>query len=343
MVDIYVGPERVHYHLPLKLLAHYSPFFDRAFNGSFKEGSTKRMDLLADDVPAFNILVRWLYTGQVESPKRIEDAKPAEVITDNAGISAIPAPVLPPGSGPSPNVPVSTVQIRSDHDGAKQEPYPVVIDFHLKLFVLADKLDIRVLKNQTMDVIVRAGYGTDPLINDRSGLSWHPSSGSRFDPETIDWIYGNTSPRSPLRRLAATSAAYHMLATGGDLDLYEQCLHYDFLVDLVNGMQKHAEGAMHTLVVPTGKRCIYHDHKPDEICHARDTPSINQLHQLSADARFVWIELKRNYVRGGVTVEELVRRTGYSVAELNTLRDEFTQAGLLCVTLNDDTWVAVEV
>lgn len=306
MVDIYVGPEGIHHHLSLKLLSHHSPFFDKAFNGSFKEGSTKRLDLPDEDVHAFNLLVQWIYSGQVNSPKRIEGARSAKVITDNAGSVAIPAPVLSPsnspwGLGSSPNVPLFTVEIPSDSYGAKQESYPVETKPHLKLYVLADKLDMRALKNQTIDVIIRAGCGTDPIMDDWTGLPRHQPSHTRFDPETIDWIYQNTLTRSPLRRVASASAARTMLSTGVDISHYEQCLHKEFLIDLVNGMQKHAESAIHARIALISRHCIYHDHHPGEICHARDTPSINHLLRLSADARFVWMESK-----GTTSVEVLL-------------------------------------
>lgn len=348
MVDIYVGPKSIHHHLPLSLLSHHSAFFDKAFNGSFKEGSTKRLDLPDEDVHAFNLLVQWMYTGRVDSPKRIEGAKSAKAINDKIGSVAIPVPVLSPSnprwaSASMPNVPVVTMQIRSDNYGAKPEPYPVETRSHLKLYVLADKLDMRALKNKTIDVIIRAGCGIDPPMDDWTGLPRHPSSFAHFDPETIDWIYQNTMPKSPLRKLASASAAYTMVSNGVDINHYQHCLHQDFLIDLVKGMQMHADSATYTRVVPTKRHCIYHDHHPGEVCYAKDTFSNDRLFQLNADAKFVWMEVKRSFERGGITVQQLSDRTGYSVGELNHLKDELMRAGLVCATMHGDIWIASEL
>ncbi|QSZ29292.1 hypothetical protein DSL72_003805 [Monilinia vaccinii-corymbosi] len=41
-VNIVVGPEKKAFELPRELLSHYSPVFDRAFNGPFIEGRTQK-------------------------------------------------------------------------------------------------------------------------------------------------------------------------------------------------------------------------------------------------------------------------------------------------------------
>jgi len=45
-----------------ELICHSSPFFDRAFNGSFLEGQTQEMKLEDVEASRFGIFVHWLYT-----------------------------------------------------------------------------------------------------------------------------------------------------------------------------------------------------------------------------------------------------------------------------------------
>jgi len=45
-------------------VCHYSPFFNAAFNGKFKEGLTQEMTLQAD-VTAFGIIAGWFYTRKI--------------------------------------------------------------------------------------------------------------------------------------------------------------------------------------------------------------------------------------------------------------------------------------
>jgi hypothetical protein len=57
------------YIIPKQLITFYSPFFDRAFNGTFLEGQTQTMTL-GEDIPVdiFGLFVHWLYTRQLCHP-----------------------------------------------------------------------------------------------------------------------------------------------------------------------------------------------------------------------------------------------------------------------------------
>ncbi|KAK3068872.1 hypothetical protein LTR53_013235 [Teratosphaeriaceae sp. CCFEE 6253] len=70
-VDIYVGPERKHWALHRNLLCHHSSFFETEFEGhEVPKGGTKDgesvLELPDDDAKGFQLLVKWLYQGQLE-------------------------------------------------------------------------------------------------------------------------------------------------------------------------------------------------------------------------------------------------------------------------------------
>ncbi|KAL9033026.1 MAG: hypothetical protein Q9180_006168 [Flavoplaca navasiana] len=60
MVTLFVGPDRLSFHVHRNLLCENSPFFAAAFNGSFKESSGS-MELIEDNADAFERFVQWLY------------------------------------------------------------------------------------------------------------------------------------------------------------------------------------------------------------------------------------------------------------------------------------------
>ncbi|KAE8448421.1 hypothetical protein EG329_009486 [Mollisiaceae sp. DMI_Dod_QoI] len=62
-VDVYVGPGRKHYSLPKDLLCHYSTYFDRCFNGAFKEANQQKLSLPEDKVKDFEVLMEYMLSG----------------------------------------------------------------------------------------------------------------------------------------------------------------------------------------------------------------------------------------------------------------------------------------
>lgn len=66
---IYVGPEREEFKLSKELLCYVSPFFRAAFEGEFKEGKEHTIELLEDDVDAFDHVVSYMYRGIFGSEK----------------------------------------------------------------------------------------------------------------------------------------------------------------------------------------------------------------------------------------------------------------------------------
>jgi hypothetical protein len=64
-VDIVVGKEKKFYSLPKLLLCHYSPYFDRCFNGKFIEAKSQKLQLPEDRVDDFEILLEYMLRGQL--------------------------------------------------------------------------------------------------------------------------------------------------------------------------------------------------------------------------------------------------------------------------------------
>lgn len=60
-VDIYVGPESKHYHLPKDILCYYSTYFDRCFNGGFKEAKHQKLSLPEDRPEDFQLLLDYIF------------------------------------------------------------------------------------------------------------------------------------------------------------------------------------------------------------------------------------------------------------------------------------------
>lgn len=73
-VNIYVGPSRKHWSLHKNLLCHHSSYFETEFHGHEvpKNDQSSKLDLPDDDPRGFELLVKWLYQGQ------LDDASPDE-------------------------------------------------------------------------------------------------------------------------------------------------------------------------------------------------------------------------------------------------------------------------
>ena len=67
-VTILVGPDKAPFVVPKSLLCQNSKFFDRAFNGKFKEAAEGIIRLPEDTVLAFQMMLQWIYTGNIVVP-----------------------------------------------------------------------------------------------------------------------------------------------------------------------------------------------------------------------------------------------------------------------------------
>jgi hypothetical protein len=79
IIEYYKGPEvtivvdKKRYKLPKRLLCHNSTFFSTAFNSNFKEGKEQKMTL-ETSVGAFEMTIKWMYTGHLGLPARALDS-----------------------------------------------------------------------------------------------------------------------------------------------------------------------------------------------------------------------------------------------------------------------------
>ncbi|KAF7863069.1 hypothetical protein EAF04_007152 [Stromatinia cepivora] len=69
MVDIHVGTDEnsAHFKLHKSILCTKVPYFENMFNTRFMEGTTNFATLPEDDPELFNILVSWIYSGQIHA------------------------------------------------------------------------------------------------------------------------------------------------------------------------------------------------------------------------------------------------------------------------------------
>ncbi|KAI9720198.1 MAG: hypothetical protein M1812_003016 [Candelaria pacifica] len=98
MVDLYVGPGRQLFRVHKGLLCYHSAFFDKAFDGKFKEGQEGMMYLPKDDPVPFEIVVTWLYrqsideiptTGDVEAYASLEQTVDLYILADKLCINTL--------------------------------------------------------------------------------------------------------------------------------------------------------------------------------------------------------------------------------------------------------------
>ena len=73
VVTILVGKNKTPFQIHQDQLCEASSFFKAAFEGQFREGSEKKMDLPEEDVHLFDLFVQWLYHQRYEiPPKEVE-------------------------------------------------------------------------------------------------------------------------------------------------------------------------------------------------------------------------------------------------------------------------------
>ncbi|OTA32008.1 hypothetical protein BTJ68_07321 [Hortaea werneckii EXF-2000] len=82
LVDIYVGPDKRHWCLHRNLLCHHSTYFETEFEGhevpKTMKADGQKLDLPNDDPIGFELLVKWLYQGQLENTLKGTDEQKYE-------------------------------------------------------------------------------------------------------------------------------------------------------------------------------------------------------------------------------------------------------------------------
>jgi hypothetical protein len=74
MVDVYVGPGKALFRLYKSKICARIPYFDKMFNGNFKEASSNVAHLPEDEPEAFDLLAEWAnHPIPTKSPRRIRE------------------------------------------------------------------------------------------------------------------------------------------------------------------------------------------------------------------------------------------------------------------------------
>jgi len=76
-VDIYVGESKHRFHIHKELLCAKVPYFQKMFEGRFKEAVEQKADLPDDNPAAFSLFVEWLYGSrytQIDIDKRTSNS-----------------------------------------------------------------------------------------------------------------------------------------------------------------------------------------------------------------------------------------------------------------------------
>ena len=74
-IDIFVGPDEVHFSVPRGLLYYHSRFAERAIEGFFLEAQEKILRLPEDDPDVFFWLVQWMLQGRLGVIEHFEHYK----------------------------------------------------------------------------------------------------------------------------------------------------------------------------------------------------------------------------------------------------------------------------
>jgi hypothetical protein len=240
MVTIEVGAEKEHFVVHQSFLCAKSPYFAKALSGSFQEGITRFIRLPDTSSILFRIFVAWLYHGslgygpragraidedfksldvteedlqqeethQKESQYKTEDdtesidsedPRSNEVVTGHSS-STVVASTSAQSSTAKP-IDKTSPASKSKYQGDDPNGWPCGV--LIKLYVLADCFDIRELRADSLDSLIRSA-DEDPSVC-RS--------------INVRYIFLNTPPGCKLRTYVVHRAA-HRLTFGEDISVW---------------------------------------------------------------------------------------------------------------------------
>lgn len=75
LVQIFIGPERKEYSVHKTLITSTCDFFDKGFDGRFKEGVENKMSLPEDDSNTFETFVNWMYAGHLHLKQNLKSTQ----------------------------------------------------------------------------------------------------------------------------------------------------------------------------------------------------------------------------------------------------------------------------
>jgi hypothetical protein len=187
MATILVGPQETKFVVHQALLCEKSPYFTKALTGSFEESKTGIVKLHDVSPVLFRIVVSWLYYGKI-------------VYTVCDGSLDV-GPSFARFKGPS----ESLANIEADANDTSTWPKQVLVE----LYVLADRLDIKELRKNTIDA-----------LNDLMMLS-----NKTLHISALEYVCSNTTAKSPLRRLVVDHLAYTAVVRPAAKDFWTKIPH----------------------------------------------------------------------------------------------------------------------
>lgn len=72
MVELIVGPEKTLFRVHKSFICSKIDYFDKMFNGGFREASENSATFPEDDPVSFDILIEWVYTGRLRQLKLVD-------------------------------------------------------------------------------------------------------------------------------------------------------------------------------------------------------------------------------------------------------------------------------
>ncbi|KAI9703687.1 MAG: hypothetical protein M1836_007457 [Candelina mexicana] len=237
-VDVYVGPNRVHFQLPKDVLCRQSSYFDKALNGDFREGKEQRLELPHEDVKTFKRLLKWMLTGRL-------DAIGAELDMEDSDDNS--------DSGDSESNDLANNKLNSSEvQNQTKLNMHMSIGRTFKLYVFADKLCMTPLKNAIIDKIALYYEIGESLISS----------------DKAQWVFQRTTASSPLQKITLKIIAYAiLLQVIGRSDIRNYLdgtddLAYELVAVMAECAQKMGDVRRWRL----GGGCTFHDHADGKPC-----------------------------------------------------------------------------
>ncbi|KAF2843045.1 hypothetical protein M501DRAFT_1053824 [Patellaria atrata CBS 101060] len=165
IVTVLVGPDERKFHLYKARLAKESPYFDKMFNGGFKEATEREGHLAKVPSTTFAIFANWLYTRVIEIPSSgeadVREDPTIEQESDGPLKQTSPQPedaaqdqddssTRTLGHSRQPSIGPTIAQDMAPID----ESYRLADNALADLYVFADTYDIPVLRNDIIDAFV---------------------------------------------------------------------------------------------------------------------------------------------------------------------------------------------
>ncbi|KAH0012092.1 hypothetical protein KCU78_g9828, partial [Aureobasidium melanogenum] len=261
MVTILAGPDQEKFVVHQPLLCSKSQYFNKALTGSFEESKTGIVRLEDVSPVLFRIVVTWLYNGKIVYTTSDDNSN---IDQDFAGLGYASIPPETPA--------------RVHKDTSTWSRHALV-----GLYLLADRLDIKMLRINTIDALRGA------IARTKRGL----------DAKVYQLIDSNTAAKSPLRKFAVDHLVYGVKHGMADWSFWEQIPHditTEALLTMGGRLPRalcddcHKKGLLfneialatdhpckHKDTKPYSDMCLYHEHADDEekkACRARRSKTV---------------------------------------------------------------------